>query len=125
MSKGNLPKIFLDTDVAFDIISKRQPYFEDAIRFIELVAKNHVNLLIAESSLANLIYLTLDIHKINQGVDLLIDFISVCEIVSGGKVIMIQAIQSNFHDKEDALQYFTALHAGSDYFITRNRACQK
>jgi hypothetical protein len=33
---------------------------------------------------------------------------------------MIQAISSPFKDKEDALQYYTALYRGADYFITRN-----
>jgi len=33
---------------------------------------------------------------------------------------MLQAIASDFRDKEDALQYFTALHHGVDYFITGN-----
>ncbi len=33
---------------------------------------------------------------------------------------MIEAITSPFKDKEDALQYYTALNHGADYFITRN-----
>lgn len=33
---------------------------------------------------------------------------------------MIEGLASNFSDKEDALQYYTALHHGVDYFVTRN-----
>ena len=33
---------------------------------------------------------------------------------------MTQAISSPFKEKEDALQYYTALDHGADYFITRN-----
>lgn len=33
---------------------------------------------------------------------------------------MIRAVSSLFSDKEDALQYYTALNHGADYFITRN-----
>jgi len=50
----------------------------------------------------------------------LLDFISACNIISGGKSVMIEAISSQFKDKEDALQYYTALNHGTDYFITRN-----
>ena len=39
MLKGNLPEVFLDTDVAFDIISKREPHFVDAVLLLELAAK--------------------------------------------------------------------------------------
>ena len=33
---------------------------------------------------------------------------------------MLEALNSKFKDKEDALQYYTALYHGADYFITRN-----
>lgn len=77
-------------------------------------------LLFAESSLANLIYLSFDIYKLKKAEQRLLDFISACEIVSGGKEIMIKAVSSSFKDKEEALQYYTALDHGADYFITRN-----
>ena len=120
MLKGSLPEIFLDTDVAFDILSKREPHFQHSVQLIELVAEDQAALLLAESSLANLIYLSFDIYKLQDAKSRLHDFISVCEIISGGKSIMIKAISSAFTDKEDALQYYTALEYGADYFITRN-----
>ncbi len=39
MLKGSLPEVFLDTDVAFDIISKRDPYNADSVKLLELTAK--------------------------------------------------------------------------------------
>ncbi len=122
--KGSLPELFLDTDVAFDILSKRKPHFEYSVRILELAASDRVALLIAESSLANLIYLSFDIYKLEgaeKGAEKrLLNFISVCDIISGGKSVMTEAISSRFKDKEDTLQYYTALNHGADYFITRN-----
>jgi predicted nucleic acid-binding protein len=120
MLKGSLPEVFLDTDVAFDIISKRDPHFIDSIKLLELTAKDQIALLISESSLANLIYLSFDIYKLTDASSLLLDFIAVCNIINGGKQVMMEALASKIRDKEDALQYFTALHFGADYFITRN-----
>lgn len=120
MLKGSLPEIFLDTDVAFDILSKREPHFQHSVRLLELAGKDEAVLLISESSLANLIYLSFDIYKLKNAEKRLLDFISACEIISGGKEIMIQAVSSSFKNKENALQYFTALNHGADYFITRN-----
>jgi len=120
MLKGSLPEIFLDTDVSFDILSKREPHFQDSVRLLELAAEDKAALLIAESSLANLIYLSFDIYKLKNAEKRLIDFISACEVISGGKEVMIKAVSSSFKDKEDALQYYTALNYGADYFITRN-----
>jgi predicted nucleic acid-binding protein len=120
MLKGSLPEIFLDTDVAFDILSKRKPHFKDSVRLLELAAEDKAALLIAESSLANLIYLSFNIYKLKSAEKRLIDFISACEVISGGKEVMIRVVSSSFKDKEDALQYYTALNHGADYFITRN-----
>jgi predicted nucleic acid-binding protein len=120
MLKGSLPEIFLDTDVAFDILSKREPHFQHSVQLLELAAQDEATLLLAESSLANLIYLSFDIYKLQNAKSRLLDFISACDIVNGGKSTMMKAISSPFTDKEDALQYFTALEYGADYFITRN-----
>lgn len=120
MLKGSLPKVFLDTDVAFDIISKREVFFEKAVELLELVAQDKIALVIGECCLANLIYLSFDIYKLPDATSKLLDFIAVCQVISGGKAIMLQAIASDFKDKEDALQYYTALYQEVDYFITRN-----
>ncbi|HKL16468.1 MAG TPA: PIN domain-containing protein [Balneolaceae bacterium] len=120
MLKGSLPEVFLDTDVCFDILSKREPHFKYSIRLLELAGQDRISLVIAESGLANLIYLLFDIYKIDDAQAKLIDFIRACDIANGGKSVILQAIHSPFKDKEDALQYFTGQHCGADYFITRN-----
>jgi hypothetical protein len=48
------------------------------------------------------------------------DLISVCELAHAEKNGALLALNSQFKDKEDALQYFTALHAKANYFVTRN-----
>ncbi|MDZ7755787.1 PIN domain-containing protein [Rhodohalobacter sp.] len=120
MLKGSLPEIFLDTDVCYDIISKREPHFEHSIKLLELAAHDRVSLIISESSLANLIYLSFDIYKIDDDAEKLVHFIRASNVVSGGKPVMLHALRSSFKNKEDALQYYTAQHHEADYFITRN-----
>lgn len=112
--------VFLDTDVAFDIISKRTPHFDRSIGLLELAVNGRVTLFISESAIANLIYLSNDIYKIKDSNIKLMDFLMACEIISCGKQKLLEALQSSFKDKEDAIQYYTALSRGVDYFITRN-----
>ncbi|WP_162415921.1 type II toxin-antitoxin system VapC family toxin [Cyclobacterium roseum] len=119
MLKGSLPEVFLDTDVAFDIISKREPHFENAIKLLEMASKDQIALQIAESSIANLIYLSFEIYKLADASSKILNFIGACNVVNGGKPIILEALASPFKVKEDALQYYTALHSGADYFITR------
>ncbi len=120
MLKGNLPEVFLDTDVAFDIISKREPFFNDAIKILEFKMNDRIALLISESSITNLIYLSFEIYKLPDALERLKDFILCCEVVHSNKNRIIQALDSSFKDKEDALQYQTAVENGADYLITRN-----
>ena len=100
--------------------SNRQKAKAGSKKLLELAAKDKAALLIAESSLANLIYLSIDIYKLSNAEKRLMDFISACDVISGGKPIVFRALSSTFTDKEDALQYHTALNHGADYFITRN-----
>ena len=120
MLHGSSPEIFLDTDVAFDIISKRTPHYASSIRLLQLAAEDRARLMISEASLATLLYLSFDIYKIKDASSKLFDFIGACELIHSGKSVALIALQSAFKDKEDALQYYTALHAKADYFITRN-----
>ena len=120
MSHGNLPDVFIDTDVSFDIISKREPHFVFSVQLLRLAASDKIRLVISESSLANLFYLSFDIYKIKDAALKLSDLIAVCELAPAGKDSALLALNSQFRDKEDALQYFTALHAEANYFVTNN-----
>jgi len=112
--------VFLDTDVAFDLISKREPFFTDALPLLQMAGRRQVQLQISEASLDTLMYLSFDIYKLGSAGKRLLHFVEACEVFSGGKSVFIQAMESDFTDKEDALQYYIALRHHSDYFLTRN-----
>ena len=114
-------KIFLDTNVVLDIIGKREPFYHDAKLFLNLHLKGLAQLLIAESSLGNLYYLAFNVYKLPYSEFTMGEFIRVCEVVSGGKNVIFKSIDSDFKDKEDALQYFTALENNADFLITRDK----
>lgn len=113
--------VFIDIDVAIDIISKREPHHEQSIKILTLAAENRVQLIISESCVATLYYFLFDIYKIKDAQEKVSDFISSCKIAYAGKDVILHSLNSMFKDKEDALQYFTALRAKADYFITRNK----
>lgn len=69
-----------------------------------------MKLVISESSIANLFYLSFDIYKIKDAVIKLSDFVEACDLLVAGKHNILGALCSPFKDKEDALQYYTALN---------------
>jgi predicted nucleic acid-binding protein len=115
-----MPDVFLDTDVAFAIISGRQPQHTESVKLLHFAAEGKIQLMISESSLATLFYLSFDIYKIEKPADKLQSFVSATQIIHASKQTVIRALQSDFRDKEDALQYYSALNAGAEYFVTRN-----
>jgi len=120
MLRGNLPEVFIDTDVAFDILSKRKPHYQVSVKFLEFLIQGKIEVFISESCVSNLIYLSMDIYKLKNAGSKLQDFILATNVISAGKATILRALNSAFKDKEDAIQYFSALNHGVDYFVTRN-----
>lgn len=114
-------KIFLDTNVVLDLLGKREPFFQDAKLFLNLHSNGLARLQIAESSLGNLYYLAFNVYKLPHSEFVMNEFIMVCDVLSGGKEVIYRSLESNFKDKEDALQYYTALANKSDFLITRDK----
>lgn len=113
-------EVFLDTDVAFDIVGKRTPFADVAIQIVELSQRGSLSLAISEVSMANLTHLAFGTYTIPSAAKELSDFAASCSVIPSGKKIFLQALQSDFKDKEVAIQYFTAMDHEVDYFITRN-----
>ncbi|MFY0686479.1 MAG: PIN domain-containing protein [Cyclobacteriaceae bacterium] len=116
-----MPRIFLDTDIALDIITQRNPHNIDSNSILRLSSQSLVSLVLSESCVPNLIYIATESYKIDGAYDLIIDLVNSCQLVSSGKKSILAALKSDFIDKEDAVQYYTALQHDIDYFITRNK----
>lgn len=111
----------MDTDVAIDILTKRQPHFASSVKLLELAAQGTVRLSLSESSISNLFYFCFNFYKLVDAKERLEEFLNLCLIVSGGQLAALKALRSNFKDKEDALQFFTAELAGIPFLVTRNK----
>ena len=108
-----MPKIFLDTNVILDLILVRKRYVQ-ARQLMDLATDEMLELVTTESSLVNALYSSPAFIKD------IIDFLQTCRIVSARTPNYICALESRFPDKEDAIQYFVALHNHCNYFITNN-----
>lgn len=120
MSGENILKCFVDTDVAFDIISGQKPFYNDSMALLQLVEKGQMVISISESVITNLIYLSFESYKIDNLIKKLAKFITACNVLKSNKQILVNALHSDFKDKEDAIQYYIALQNDQDCIITRN-----
>ncbi|MEM6829751.1 MAG: PIN domain-containing protein, partial [Bacteroidota bacterium] len=99
---------------------KRTPHHVQSLKLIEKLERGEIYIHISESIITNLIYLSFHSHKIDHALLKIQKFVDLCRVSSSNKNVILQAMNSNFKDKEDAIQYHIALHNGLDYFISRN-----
>ncbi|MBR0064003.1 MAG: PIN domain-containing protein [Paludibacteraceae bacterium] len=116
-----MKKVFIDTNIAIDLLCERYPWFDDALRLFSLADKGMMELYCSSLSLATASYIMetrkLSSKEIKESLDL---FCQICTPTRVDAEVVQQAIRSPFDDFEDALQYFSALTRKADVIITRN-----
>ena len=114
-------KVFVDTNVILDYISKRREYYDDARAIME-TCRRGVNIgYIAAHSVTDVFYILRREYSDNERRTLLSLYLNLVEVVGIDKEKIISAIKrKDFHDFEDCLQDECAFACGVDYIITRN-----
>jgi predicted nucleic acid-binding protein len=112
--------LFIDSDILLDIILVREQHFNASVEVLTLAGNDKYECCTSVHSLLNIHYLTKKLFgekSARQSIKMLIEkFKIIPEDVNTVK----QAIQSNFSDFEDAVQYYAAISAKADVIITRN-----
>lgn len=112
-------KILLDTCVVLDSILRRNNYKEVRIIF-EWCIENGNGYLTAKSCCDIYYILHKHTHSHAQTVQLLTDLLSILKILDTNGKSIIDAMQSNMSDYEDAVMVETAVNNEIDMIITDN-----
>lgn len=114
-------KILIDTDVILDFFFDRQPFSEEASQILSLCESKKLNGFVTPIVISNIYYIlrkTAKHEKVIEGLKSLMDIVDVAVIT---KNTIVDALNSNFKDFEDALQNFSALDKKDiNIIITRN-----
>lgn len=114
-----MKKIFLDTNFLIDYIL-RSEYTEICKEFLRFGTLNEYRFYISFLSVANFAYIArkLDRELLNRYLTLILELF---EVIPNDKEHLRKAIELNSRDYEDSLQYYTAIDAGCEYIISRNK----
>ena len=111
--------LFLDTNIVMDLLEKREPYCNDAVRLFTMAYNRQVSLVVSPMTYSTVSYL-LRKHG-SEGVrNLLSNFRRLSRVATTNERTVDDSLASQFADFEDAMQYYTALKAKADIIITRN-----
>lgn len=114
-------KIFLDTNVILDYISKRRKYYDD-VRAIMETCRSGINKgYVAAHSVTDVFYILRKEYSDDERRTLLSLYLDLVDVVGIDRGKIISAIcRKDFHDFEDCLQDECAFACGADYIVTRN-----
>tara|TARA_R110002051_G_scaffold267030_1_gene327008 strand:- start:18858 stop:19289 length:432 start_codon:yes stop_codon:yes gene_type:complete len=114
-------KLFVDSDVVIDFFTDRKPHANPASELFELNEQGNVRLYLSAVSIINIYYIVRRFLGHKKTFEVVETLTEMTEIVGTTKKEIIQALNNNFTDYEDSVQYSSALTIKDlDVIITRN-----
>ncbi len=114
-------KLLLDTNVVLDVLLERQPYYSASSKIFILSSKRNIQLFVTSTSVTDLYYIVSKMLSKKKAKSFLINLLEIVDICGVGKRTILDALESDFKDLEDAVQYFAAFTKNIDIIITRNK----
>ena len=116
-----MKKLFIDTNIVIDLLSRREPFYEEAASLFSLADKKNIELGVSSLTITNTSYTLLRHTNIKSAKEILRKLRLIINILPlDDKIIGLALNDDSFADFEDGLQYFTALQNNQDLIITRN-----
>ncbi|NCA76796.1 MAG: PIN domain-containing protein [Alphaproteobacteria bacterium] len=113
-------KVFVDTDIIYDLLAAREPFYSSAAHLFTLADEGKIQIYISALSLANIHYLISKKTSAEESKEILRKFKVLVIVAPLTEKVIDLALNSEFYDFEDAIQYFSALQNEIEVLITRN-----
>ena len=114
-------KIFIDSDIILDMLSKREPFYGSAAILFSLIERGTLKGYTSPVIFSNLHYILRKRISKKETITSLKYLKSLIMILPVDSRAIESALDSGFDDFEDAIQYYCAEQNGINYFITRNK----
>jgi predicted nucleic acid-binding protein len=116
-----MKRILIDTDVILDFFFDRKPFSDDAAKVLSLCESREIKGFITSVIISNVYYLLRQTATHEKVVEKLMQLVTITEVLTTDRNVIIKALNSNFKDFEDALQNYSAeLNGQIDLIVTRN-----
>ena len=113
-------RVFLDTNVLFDYISRRLPYHVDAQTLVVMKAFGDIELVVSGKSYTDVFYILkrqMDAYEVQASIKDSLDIFEICSLEADD---IKAACELGWSDFEDALIEISARKVGVDYLVTRD-----
>jgi len=114
-------RIFIDCDVILDIFTKREPFYYHSARLLAQIEKKKILGFTSSLAFANINYILRKQKTKSYALQTLRKLRIIIGVLSVSDKHVDQALNSNFSDFEDALQFYSTKSGRINAIITRNK----
>ena len=112
-------RILADTNICLDLLLDRKPFVEHSGKLFELAESKSIRLYISGLSIDTLFYIIRPAMGSRKSTEILSALLEFAEIAPVNNDVVRDALRAGWNDLEDALQYYSAVHANCTHLITR------
>lgn len=116
-----MTRVLIDTDVILDFFFDRNPFSESAAKILSLCELKEIVGSTTPVIISNVYYLLRQTAKHERVIEKLKLLVTITEVLVMDRAVVLQALNADFKDFEDALQNYSAeINKQVDLIITRN-----
>jgi predicted nucleic acid-binding protein len=116
-----MKNVLIDTNVVIDLLAKREPFYKSTSRLFTLASKKQIKAYVSSLTLVTTHFIVSRELSEDETRKVIRKFKSITNVLDLKDAYLNQALDSEFRDFEDAIQYQTALSNNLDAIITRNK----
>lgn len=116
-----MDNVLIDTDVILDFFFDREPFAEFAIEVLNQCEEKKINGFTTAIIICNVYYLLRKTAKHQLIIEKIKQLLTIIDVIQMDKEVVLESLNSEFKDFEDALQNFAAVQNGRiNIILTRN-----
>ncbi|MFZ4591377.1 MAG: type II toxin-antitoxin system VapC family toxin [Ignavibacteria bacterium] len=116
-----MKKVLIDTNVVIDLLAQREPFYKNTSRLFTLASKKLITAYVSSLTLVTTHFIVSRELSETETRKVIRRFKSIANALDLKDAYLNMALDSDFKDFEDAIQYHTALSNNLDAIITRNK----
>ena len=113
-------KILIDTNVILDIALKREPYYKKSSELIRVIERKQIPSFITATTITDIYYIAKKTKSHETAIEFIKNLLQLIDIAGVEKQIILNALNSDIKDFEDAIQENAAKEYNIEIIITRN-----
>jgi len=114
-------KVLFDTNVLLDVFLEREPFFKASAQTIGLAEKGKIEGWVCGTTVTTIFYLLAKKLTANKATQYVRKMLKIFNVSNINRVVLENALDSNFKDFEDSVLYQSAIHTNLEAIVTRNQ----